>query len=487
MSAAPRAADRILRPLLIAFAVAALGLAASILVDDASAADPSASPAPAEASPGTSVEPSAAPSLTLAGQDGCVTCHARIDNEQYELAAQWQNSIHGQSGIGCAGCHGGDPTSDQVTVGMSAEAGYIGTPDRTATVKVCGECHADVTKMRQYQVPTDQLAKYESSVHGQRLLNAKDTRVAICTDCHGIHDVKKASDPTSPVFPLNVPKLCSSCHADKDLMRPYDIPTDQFDVYSQSVHGTALLEDQDMRAPTCASCHGSHDAKPPQSSEVVDVCGKCHTATQELYEQSRHAQLAVGPKCWTCHGTHDVVKPDESRFLHLEPPDADCTVCHNPGDRTLILSRDRFTDDNDRRCDTCHHAGSILYTQSEGIRNALEEADDAYKSAEQRIAEAAGAGMIVSDADVTLSEALTGLIRGRAESHTTKLSAVAALTDEAKAKADEARALAEDKLLESTSRRQAMVIVVAIIVVNVLALMILRRGLHGKADSGPSS
>ncbi len=128
-------------------------------------------------------------------------------------------------------------------------------------------------------------------------------------------------------------------------MEPYGIPTDQFAIYQNSVHGKALLLNQDMRAPTCASCHGSHDAKPPQSSEVVGVCGKCHTATQALYEESRHSKLDVGPKCWTCHGTHDVAQPDESRFFHPKPPEIDCTTCHNPSDRTLILNADRFTND----------------------------------------------------------------------------------------------------------------------------------------------
>jgi len=480
VNALPRSADqaiRVIRPVLLAAALVGLGL---VLVQAVAAADPT--PAP---SAGPSAPPAPGASAAAPAQESCLTCHAAIDNTQHDITEQWKISVHGQNGIGCASCHGGDPTSDEVTVAMSTSAGFIGKPDRTMAVSVCGDCHSNVERMRQYQLPTDQLSKYRTSVHGQRLLTVQDTRVAICTDCHGVHDVKKASDPTAPVFPLNVPKLCASCHADATLMKPYDIPTDQYQIYETSVHGQALLVDQDMRAPTCASCHGSHDAKPPQSSEVVGVCGKCHTATQALYEQSRHSRLDVGPKCWTCHGTHDVVKPDESRFFHPNPPEIDCTTCHNPGDRTLILSADRFTNDTDRRCDTCHHETSILYSQAEGIRAALDRANAAYQSAEERIGEAAAAGMIVSDADVTLSEAKTSLIRGRAEVHTTKLSAVAALTDVATAKAAEAQAFADAKLQESASRREAMVIVLAIIMVNIVALFLLRRGIHH--DEGPAA
>jgi hypothetical protein len=487
MNFLPRVADRATRLARLVLVAAALVLLGLVLVEAVAAADPSAPPS---ASPATLPEitaepaaPSARPSdlpspgasLSVVPQDTCYTCHSAIDNAQHEIAQKWKDSVHGQNGIGCASCHGGDPTSEEVTVAMSKAAGFIGKPDRATTVGVCGNCHSDVERMRQYQLPTDQLAKYQASVHGQRLLTAQDSRVAICIDCHGVHDVKKASDPTAPVYPLNVPKLCASCHADAKLMEPYDIPTDQFAIYQNSVHGKALLLNQDMRAPTCASCHGSHDAKPPQSSEVVDVCGKCHTATQALYEESRHSKLDVGPKCWTCHGTHDVVQPDESRFFHPKPPEIDCTTCHNPADRTLILNADRFSKDQDRRCDTCHHQGSILYSQAQGIYGSLDRANLAYQTAEKRIGAAAGAGMIVSDADVTLSQAKTSLIRARATVHTTKLTSVAALADEASAKAAEAQAFADTKLQESVFRRQAMVVVLGLILVNVLALYVLRR------------
>jgi len=477
-----RGAVRFVRAVVVAGALCLLCLT---LVESAVAADPSASPSGDGSLPAASpsVAPVTAPgaSPVLAPQGTCFACHAAIDNKQHDITTQWSASVHGQNGIGCADCHGGDPTSDEVTVAMSTAAGFIGTPDRTTTVGVCGTCHSDVDRMRQYQLPTDQLAKYQTSVHGERLA-AGDTRVAICTDCHGVHDVKKASDATAAVYPLNVPKLCASCHADPTLMEPYGIPTNQFEIYQKSVHGQALLANQDVRAPTCASCHGSHDAKPPGSSEVVGVCGKCHTATQALYEQSKHARLDVGPKCWTCHGTHDVVKPDETRFFHPTPPDIDCTTCHDASDRTLILNADRFTNDADRRCDTCHHPESILYAQGEGIHNALDTANTAYTAAEDRIAEAATAGMIVSDAEVTLSEARTSLIQGRAAVHTTKLSTVAGFTDVATAKAAEAQAFADAKLQESDSRRQAMVVVLAIILVNVLALFMLRRGIHPRED-----
>jgi hypothetical protein len=85
--------------------------------------------------------------------------------------------------------------------------------------------------------------------------------------------------------------------------------------------------------------------------------------------------------------------------------------------------------------------------------------------------------MIVSDADVQLTEAKTNLIRARAAVHTTKLTSVASLADQAVASADEARQFAEGRLAESLFRREAMVVILAIIVINVFALILIRRRL----------
>lgn len=414
----------------------------------------------------------------------CLECHQAIGPAQRAITEEWQASVHGKAGIGCADCHGGDPTSDEITVAMSRAAGFVGKPGRDASVGICGGCHSDVNRMQQFGLPTDQFRKYYSSVHGQQLL-AGDSRVAICLDCHGSHGVKKASDPTADVYPLNVPGLCASCHADASLMSAYGIPTDQYELYQASVHGQQLLGKQDVRAPTCASCHGSHDAKPPEVDTIVQICGQCHTATQALYEESRHAKLqGVGPVCVTCHGGHDVVLPDETRFFHPTTPEYACTTCHEPATQALRLNADRFALDADRRCDSCHHSGSDIYAQAQGIETSLRSADDAVTSAEERIAEAAQLGMIVTDADVQLTEARTNLIKARAAVHTTKLGLIAPIASDAVAKASAAQQVAEGKLEESMFRREAMVAVVAIIMLNVGVLYALKRSVARRRRGG---
>ena len=78
----------------------------------------------------------------------------------------------------------------------------------------------------------------------------------------------------------------------------------------------------------------------------------------------------------------------------------------------------------------------------------------------------------VSDADVQLTEARTNLIRARAAVHTTKLT----LADAAGKKAAEAQAFADARLSESIFRREAMVVVLAaVILVNIALLYLLKR------------
>ncbi len=38
--------------------------------------------------------------------------------------------------------------------------------------------------------------------------------VARCTDCHGVHDIAKVDDPSSPVLKANLVQTCRTCHAD---------------------------------------------------------------------------------------------------------------------------------------------------------------------------------------------------------------------------------------------------------------------------------
>ena len=162
-------------------------------------------------------------------------------------------------------------------------------------------------------------------------------------------------------------------------------------------------------------------------------------------------------------------------FFHPTTPDYTCSTCHDLTTHTLRLELSRFAAEPDRRCDTCHHPDSDIYAQIQGIASAVTSAKTAYDDATQRIEEAARLGMITCDADVGLAGAKTSLIQAQAAVHTTKLTLVAELSTDAKTKSEAAQALATAKIDESLFRREAMVVVLGLILLSVLFLVLLKR------------
>ena len=126
--------------------------------------------------------------------------------------------------------------------------------DRGAIPALCASCHSDLDKMRPYNIPVDQYAIYQTSQHGRALARG-DTRAAVCTDCHGSHDMRPADDPRSSIHTRNVPATCGSCHSDAVLMSRYGHDSGVVDDYMGSVHGRALLVGR--RRPTAPTVTAS--------------------------------------------------------------------------------------------------------------------------------------------------------------------------------------------------------------------------------------
>jgi len=257
--------------------------------------------------------------------NACVICH-----DDY-----WQdmkNSVHSQHQISCDKCHGGDPLAEDMESAKAEGTGFIGIPEKRQIAEVCGNCHADVEAMNFYNIPTDQLARYKTSVHGKSLFEKGDNNVAVCSDCHGYHDVVKVGDPSSPVYPLNLPKTCNQCHGNEKLMDKYGHPSDIFETYKASIHGKALFEKKDLSVANCAKCHGSHGAVPPGVKDVGETCGKCHINERKYFLESPHAAATDKGEfsgCISCHGYHGIEHATVALY------DQTCTQCHEPQSKAL--------------------------------------------------------------------------------------------------------------------------------------------------------
>jgi len=267
-------------------------------------------------------------------KNSCLDCHSALPEPLGVTQEKFSQDIHAQKGLTCASCHGGDPTSDDPDRAMSRKAGWKGKIDRRQVPRLCGSCHSDPAYIRQFNpsLRTDQLDQYHTSVHGKRLAGG-DAKVAVCTDCHSVHDLRAPSDPRSTVNPVNVANTCARCHADASYMKGYSIPTDQFAKYSTSVHHEALAVRGDLSAPTCTTCHGNHGAAPPGVDRVQNVCSTCHVFQDQMYEKSSHRkafQSASLPGCVVCHSNHGIRHPTDAMLG--AGPDAVCMRCHTPGD-----------------------------------------------------------------------------------------------------------------------------------------------------------
>ncbi|HVL69537.1 MAG TPA: cytochrome c3 family protein [Vicinamibacterales bacterium] len=96
-----------------------------------------------------------------------------------------------------------------------------------STTDVCGRCHANQPLMAKYGLSTSVLSTYLADFHGKTasLRQHQGTTptgsvVARCIDCHGVHDIERANDPSSPVMKANLQKTCQKCHADANANFP---------------------------------------------------------------------------------------------------------------------------------------------------------------------------------------------------------------------------------------------------------------------------
>ena len=271
----------------------------------------------------------------------CAKCHASVDKmKQFRSDLptnqfrDLQTSVHGRLSttgrehiVQCTTCHNAHGI---VSVKNPASPVYP-----LNAVKTCTKCHANAAFIQTYNpsLPVDQLDKYRTSVHGMR--NAKgDPKTAECASCHGSHEILPASDVRSRVYPTNLPGTCAHCHGDPAYMKSYGIPTDQYEKYSKSVHGVALLQKHDLGAPACNKCHGNHGATPPGVESISKVCGTCHALNADLFSSSPHKKAFDErklPECETCHGNHEIIAATNK--LLGTTPEAVCSRCHNEQER----------------------------------------------------------------------------------------------------------------------------------------------------------
>ncbi len=135
----------------------------------------------------------------------CGKCHT-------DIADQYKQSIHGvallQKGDSdapsCTDCHGEHNILKHTN--PQSPVAY-----KNLAAQVCSPCHSSVRLAEKYGIPTERYKTYINSYHGLAL-EGGSTVVANCASCHGVHNIKPSSDPTSTINKNNLAKTCGKCH-----------------------------------------------------------------------------------------------------------------------------------------------------------------------------------------------------------------------------------------------------------------------------------
>ncbi len=140
----------------------------------------------------------------------CAVCHQGVSNT-------YAKSVHGRALIEeknvdvptCTDCH-----QSHAIAGPHAPGWRLKSPD------LCANCHANAGMMKKYGLSTSVMQTYLADFHGTTAsLQKSETPaveggqvVALCIDCHGVHDIMKTDAPNSAVMKANVTKTCQKCH-----------------------------------------------------------------------------------------------------------------------------------------------------------------------------------------------------------------------------------------------------------------------------------
>jgi cytochrome b subunit of formate dehydrogenase len=295
----------------------------------------------------------------------CVDCHKDVKSLVHETPPQkitcaqchadaqeaYSHSLHAKAGkagqpvsANCQDCHGG---AHEILAADDAKS-----PVNHANIPVtCGRCHGQKFLVEANGESAQTFMSYQESVHG--LATEKgSTKAAVCTDCHGTHEILPANNSKSPIYKFNVPATCGKCHAAVA------------QTFMQSIHGQGISRGNGL-SPVCTDCHGIHSIKahidPNSSVSEQNVarttCARCHEGvrlSQEFgvagnrvstYMDSYHGLAAEGgsavvANCASCHGVHNILPSSDPRStINKANLDATCGKCHKGVTQKFTLNK----------------------------------------------------------------------------------------------------------------------------------------------------
>lgn len=220
----------------------------------------------------------------------CGRCHSNADfmkrfnpSARVDIVTEYWTSVHGQrlkkgdeNVATCIDCH----SVHNIKRKTNPEAPVYATH----VAETCSRCHSDAKRMAQYNIPTDQYARWKVSVHANALLNKGDMVAPTCNDCHGNHGA-------TPPGVESVSFVCGTCHVR------------EAELFRKSTKHAGWTNHNDLLA-------------------TGSKCGDCH--------DDARAKVAINhfSECVTCHENHAIIRP--SAAMMSSRPDTPCVFCHEP-------------------------------------------------------------------------------------------------------------------------------------------------------------
>lgn len=360
-------------------------------------------------------------------EEGATVQKQRNIHEDHILE-NFSESIHGQGLLkkglivapNCASCH----TAHSILRHTDPASSIA----RKNIAKTCTQCHAEI-EMVHRKVIKGELWEKEANVlpscidchqphKVRKVFYDQGMADKDCMHCHEKSDLKSSKDGRYIYVKYTDVKLsrhtnvsCSQCHSEVNAshVRPCETITKKVDCaschaeigqqYQRSTHGL-LMAKNDVNAPTCKGCHGTHGilgkAQPESQTFATNVpilCARCHREGQkaaarytgdehqiiERYTESIHGKglmksgLTVTAMCTNCHTAHSVLPhADSASSINMKNIPATCGKCHhgieNQFNKSVHATSIGKTGKQLPVCSDCHSAHTIRRVDVDGFK-----------------------------------------------------------------------------------------------------------------------
>jgi predicted CXXCH cytochrome family protein len=223
----------------------------------------------------------------------------RVDQE-----SEYSTSVHGkllktgeQKVATCISCH--------TVHGIRAVNDPLSSVYPLNVADTCAKCHGNADYMRAFEIPSDQITKFKTSVHAKALYDKQDLSAPTCNDCHGNHGA-------TPPGIASVANVCGQCHAR------------QADLFQTSPHKAAF--DQQGLAE-CITCHSNHDIATPTDQLIGTqqgaLCVNCHTNGDKGFAAAAHMRTRIDQLIASINKSNAILSVAERKGMEVSKPKFD--------------------------------------------------------------------------------------------------------------------------------------------------------------------